>query len=58
MILGLSSPLTHTSPKDWSRRHNELGCNAVVFPCNSDMPTEIVDAYVTAAKQENLTIQK
>ena len=56
MILGLSSPLTHASPTDWARQHKELGCDAIVFPYSSDMPSEIIDSYVDAAKQEDLTI--
>ena len=38
MRLGVSSPLSHTSARDWACRHRQLGLEAVNFPltCRDD----------------------
>ncbi len=56
MILGLSSPLAHDTPKQWAERHRAIGCKAVVFPVNCEAPQDTIDAYCEAAKSEQLTI--
>ena len=32
MYLGVSSSLEHKNPKDWAKKHVELGLKSVVFP--------------------------
>lgn len=56
MILGLSSPLNHSSAEEWGKLHSDLGCKAVVFPLNCNSPKEEIDAYVKAANDNNLII--
>lgn len=56
MILGLSSPLSHNNADEWGQKHAELGCKALVFPLNCNNSDEEIDAYVKAAKSNNLTI--
>lgn len=56
MILGLSSPLSHNNADEWGQKHAELGCKALVFPLNCNNSDEEIDAYVNAAKANNLTI--
>ncbi|MDO5156905.1 MAG: TIM barrel protein [Eubacteriales bacterium] len=56
MILGLSSSLTYRSPQDWARKHKALGCDAVVFPIDSNAPQNQIDDFYQAAKEEKLTI--
>lgn len=56
MILGLSSSLTYRSPKEWARKHRELGCGAVVFPADCNAPEAEIEAFREAAEQEGLVI--
>lgn len=56
MRLGTSSPLKHTSPKDWANTQKALGMRAVVFPVQSDAPKEKIDAYKEAADEAGLMI--
>lgn len=56
MILGLSSPLSHNNAYEWGQKHAELGCKTLVFPLNCNNSDEEIDAYVKAAKSNNLTI--
>ncbi len=56
MILGLSSPLSHNNADEWGLKHAELGCKALVFPLSCNNSDEEIDAYVKAAKSNNLTI--
>ena len=56
MILGLSSPLEHKTPEEWARRHQELGCRAVVFPVDCTASEETIEAYASAAREHDLII--
>ena len=56
MRLGTSSPLAHTSPKDWANTQTALGMRAVVFPVQSNEPKEKIDAYKEAADEAGLMI--
>ncbi len=56
MRLGTSSPLKHSTPEEWAENHAKLGCSTVVFPVQSNEPTEKIDAYKNAAENAGLTI--
>lgn len=56
MILGLSSPLSHSSAKEWGEKHASLGCKALVFPLSCKNSDDEIDEYVQAAKDNNLVI--
>lgn len=56
MKLGIGTTLPHTSPEEWAEKHCALGLKAVVFPCSYTEKTELIDAYVSAAKAAGLCI--
>lgn len=56
MLLGISSPLQHTSPEAWAARHKALGLRAVVFPVSHEAGEETVRAYRQAADSAGLCI--
>ncbi len=56
MRLGTSSPLQHSSPEEWASNQLKLGCSTVVFPVQSNEPTDRIDAYKKAADKADLSI--
>lgn len=56
MILGLSSPLKHSSANEWAKRHRELGAYAINFPVGSHEPHSKIMEYADAAKENGLVI--
>lgn len=56
MRLGTSSPLAHSSSKEWAQNQDKLGCRSVVFPLSADDPEERIQEYVNAAKASDLMI--
>lgn len=56
MRLGISSPLEHTSAKEWAEQQRALGCSAVVFPVQSGELIGRIDGYKNAAKEYGLQI--
>lgn len=56
MILGLSSPLKHSSPQEWAQKMVEIGAKAIVFPLDSNAPWETIMAYKEEADKNGLLI--
>ena len=56
MILGISSSLKHSSPKEWAAKHKALGLEAVVFPVDHLAGEETILAYKAAADEAGLSI--
>ena len=56
MILGISSPLKHGSPREWAAKHRALGLEAVVFPVDHMAGEEVAMAYKAAADDAGLSI--
>ncbi len=56
MRLGSSSPLDHTTPQEWAKRHKELGLEVINFPLNCESDPALTDAYAEAAANEGLAI--
>lgn len=56
MRLGLSSPLTHTTPEEWAKKLFELGCKAVNFPVDYNCEESLLERYINAAQKYNLVI--
>lgn len=56
MLLGTSSPLQHSSPKEWAAKHVALGLGSVVFPVDHLAGEETVEAYRRAAEEAGLVI--
>lgn len=56
MRLGIAATLPHASPEEWAMRHKEAGLDAVVFPLAFDAPLPLIDRYVRAAHDSDLTI--
>lgn len=56
MRLGTSSPLFHTSPKDWAQRHKDLGLGAINFPLTCEDDPALVQTYADCARQAGLQL--
>lgn len=56
MRLGTSSPLAHSGSRDWAQTQVNLGCRSVVFPLSANDPEDKIQAYVNAAKANDLLI--
>ncbi|MDR1017900.1 MAG: sugar phosphate isomerase/epimerase [Lachnospiraceae bacterium] len=56
MILGTSSPLTHNSPKEWAKKHKDLGLRAINFPLTVLDDEALIDEYAAEAKANDLVI--
>ena len=56
MRLGTSSPLQHSSAREWAEQQISLGCKAVVFPVQSNEPIGKIDSYKNAAEEYGLSI--
>ena len=56
MKLGISSPLKHDTPEEWAQNMVKLGCDAVVFPVQSNEPEQKIIAYKDAAEKANLSV--
>ncbi|MBQ5331459.1 MAG: sugar phosphate isomerase/epimerase [Oscillospiraceae bacterium] len=56
MRLGISSPLSHSSPEEWAEKQTDLGCTAVVFPLSCNDSEEKIKAYKKAADEKGLMI--
>lgn len=56
MKLGTSSPLEHKTPKEWALKHKILGLEAINFTPTCESNVELVDKYVSAAREQRLTI--
>ena len=58
MLLGISSPLQHTSPEDWAAKHKALGLKAINFPVTYLDGEETYMAYKKAADAAGLSISE
>ena len=58
MLLGISSPLQHTSPEDWAAKHKALGLKAINFPVTFLDGEETYMAYKKAADAAGLSISE
>lgn len=56
MKLGINYAPEHTSPQEWAEALSRMGVQATSFPVNYKTPVNIVDAYVTAAKDYDIMI--
>lgn len=56
MLLGISTSLGGLSPKEWGQTLKEKGLKSVVFPVDSNAPESLIDEYVCAANENDLTI--
>ncbi|MFP3154196.1 sugar phosphate isomerase/epimerase [Lachnospiraceae bacterium ZAX-1] len=56
MRIGLSASPKHNTPIEWAKKNKELGCGTVVFPVDYRAEDAMIDAYATAAKENNLMI--
>ncbi|MFT8342017.1 MAG: TIM barrel protein [Clostridium beijerinckii] len=56
MRLGTSSPLKHSSPKEWAMKHKTLGLGSINFPLSYKNDDALIDEYVKEAKKNNLVI--
>lgn len=56
MLLGISSCLNHTSPKDWAAKHKALGLKSINFPVDYLSGEETYMAYKRAADEAGLII--
>lgn len=54
--LGISSSLAGTTPEEWGRQLQEMGCRSVVFPVDSNAPDALIDEYVRVAEERDLVI--
>ena len=54
MRLGVSSPLSHTSARDWACRHRQLGLEAVNFPLTCRDDAALVEEYARQAQAQGL----
>ena len=56
MLLGISSSLQHSSPKEWAEKHKGLGLQVVNFPVDYLSGKEVYSAYRRAADEAGLVI--
>jgi len=56
MRLGTSSPLEHSTPKEWAMKHNALGLGTINFPLTFENDDALIDEYVKEAKKNKLVI--
>ena len=56
MRLGVSTSFSHTSGREWAKKHKDLGLTSVVFPLNYLDGEEKIDEYAAAAKEAGLVI--
>ncbi|MCQ2134694.1 MAG: sugar phosphate isomerase/epimerase [Bacteroidales bacterium] len=56
MLLGTSSPLSHSTPQEWAERHVSLGLGSVVFPLDCNADPALIDEYAKAADDAGLVI--
>lgn len=56
MRLGISGIPRHNSPGEWAGKLADLGCRAVVFPCDSQASDAVIDAYAQACRDYDLLI--
>ncbi len=56
MRFGTSSPLQHSSAREWAEKQVALGCRTVVFPVQSSEPIGRIDSYKNAATEYGLQI--
>ncbi len=56
MKLGTSSPLKHSGPEDWAKKHRSLGLEAINFHLTCKDDEALIDEYVKCAKDEGLKI--
>jgi sugar phosphate isomerase/epimerase len=56
MRLGISGNLKHVSAEEWAEKLRDLGCGAVVFPCDHHTEETKIEAYVQACRDYDLVI--
>lgn len=56
MRLGISTSLSGLSPEKWAKKLSEAGLKSVVFPVDCTAPDSLIDEYVKAASEADLTI--
>ena len=56
MLLGLSSPLRHSSPEEWAADMERIGAPAINFPLDFQADPELIRAYQEAAERHGLVI--
>ncbi|MDR0886220.1 MAG: sugar phosphate isomerase/epimerase [Clostridiales Family XIII bacterium] len=56
MRLATSSPLEHSSPKEWATKHKSLGLGAINFPLTCEDDDTLISEYVKEAKKNDLLI--
>lgn len=56
MRLGISTSLGCPEPKKWASTMIDAGCKAVVFPVDCDSDEKLIEGYVEAARNNDLTI--
>ena len=54
MRLGTSSPLQHSGPKDWARKHKDLGLGAINFHLTCEDDPALVDEFLREAQANDL----
>jgi len=56
MRFGLNASPQHNSPEEWAAILAKKGYRAASFPANYQTPISVIDAYVKAAKENDITI--
>lgn len=56
MRIGLNTVFAHRSPEEWAAVLKGLNCRSVMFPVNYKSDVKTIDAYVKAAKENDLVI--
>ena len=56
MRLGMNYTVPHNSPEEWAGYLKEHGFRAASFPVDYKAPTSLIDAYVNAAKAQDILI--
>lgn len=56
MKLGINATPPHNNPQEWAQYLSSRGCRATAFPVNYTAPVNLIDAYVKAAKEQDICI--
>lgn len=56
MRLGTSSPLEHSTPEEWAKKHKDLGLSAINFHLTCKDDPSLIDEYIKCAKENDLVI--
>ncbi|MBQ1492196.1 MAG: sugar phosphate isomerase/epimerase [Blautia sp.] len=56
MRIGLNFTVPHDTPEQWAEKTVAMGARAACFPVNYTAPVSLIDAYVKAAREQDILL--